>query len=1530
MTKKILSVVIAVVMVLSLVPMSVFAKTIEGPSTRSVDASYYYPVDTINTDKYYLIGLDVNGTIYLVMNYCDSSSKPSSGTNYYCADQNYDYHGYLAEAIFDTNNNIVGCSGWASTLENCAWKFVEQESGKYAIQSTQNSSYYLSFYNYNSSSTDCYPSYNSSNGAAWEWDANAHTLSQTNSGVTKYLEYLPTCKTFNNFYQARPLDAATNSITVKLYEAYIAPTHTVTVEHYYKGELKGTDTITGPEGSVHAINLLSAYDNYNYLYSIDYAYGLDGLNITIPAVDDAVATVTYADNEDKYNLTVNYINEYGAEAAPAHVEMLVAGAPYSVVSPTVEGFIADIELVEGTMPAQGLTVLVTYYDNSKTFAEVAAVVAPGLTFTNDDATYPWIAYVDPNNAQHRHVISSGNAAKKSSTSTLTLTVPAQVGDRLAFDYFCESESASYDYGTFKVNGVQKGANMGGLNQTWGHTLYTVEATDIVEGNVTFTWAYTKDSSVDSGADRFLLDNVVFYTPDYKHVVVNCINYITDVTFDTLTYNYEEGESFNIAFPDKTPAYSLNDGNTPIEGVMSGEEMVFNVYYTPLNTFTVTINYVVPAGYTAPDPYVNTQVFDGQTITVDSPVIEGLIPDRASVTVTVNGADVTETVTYHAPLTLAQAIGLDNSYTFVNDAYYPWTPVETAYLGHENYAQCGNKGINGTTSSLELTVPAVPGQTISFDYFCASEGASYDYGAFYINGERQFKVGGSSSAWVSKTYTLSETQAASGTVTYKWTYTKDDSLSSGYDALLVDNLVITDPVTHTVTINCELENGDTLGVVTHTVPEGTGYDFDYPEFEGYRPIAGNPVLEGTMSTGNVEYTVVYEPIPTHTLTITYVVDDAGFTGTVPPAYTHDYLEGEHYSVSAPAIYGYTPDVDPVAGDMGAQNVEVTVTYSRTTTIDEVLNVGDAQLIFTNNDANYPWLVITDSGVTGHENYATCGNHGVASSTSTLTLNLTGISAGDVLSFDHYVSSENAAKWDFGSLLINGVLATYTEDGATKNATFGGPNTTDWSTFKYVFKESDLTEGAVTVAWKYQKDGSGVGGDDIFKLDNVRVYTPEYRCVTVNCVLLDTSTVICSMDFSVEIGEQFTILLTDLNDPSLADYRPVEGSTDITGVMGDIDMTFDVVFEAIPAHKLTITYTCNGTELAPTVELNVVEGRDYSVTSPSFDNYIASTDVVSGNMGDADISVEVTYTSLPGHAEAITVPVGAAGWFFYHTGSMSNSFQSSNGGLSSGWNSSANVDDWACSPVVTLPDVGASLSFSVWTGSTYDEYYEIWISTAEIDSNTALGEAVAANGTTFIKVKDIAQAPKNAETVNVDLSQYSGQSIQYIFHHCGDDTHESIDQYYIYFGSIKLLGELNKPSVIATDVQIRSLTSDDIKKDLRFVYYVNYNDSYMMYNGDRYGSDGDNASRINSFWAILTYEYNSNTYNTRIDVSRLFYNNDHYVEFTVVLTNVPATFTSDISCQAYMKYSQVGASETTTESLGNPVIGNITTANPDNAN
>jgi hypothetical protein len=140
--------------------------------------------------------------------------------------------------------------------------------------------------------------------------------------------------------------------------------------------------------------------------------------------------------------------------------------------------------------------------NTQTFGFEDNAIPAGWT---NDATYPWtVVSTSPNNGHSgTYCIKSGNAGVGSSSSSISATFTFYDDGTITFKGGCwgEGTSTAWDKCIFEIDGVQKFAN--GALAAWN--IYSFQVT---AGTHTFTWKYTKDSSVNPTGDAFFVDSVV--------------------------------------------------------------------------------------------------------------------------------------------------------------------------------------------------------------------------------------------------------------------------------------------------------------------------------------------------------------------------------------------------------------------------------------------------------------------------------------------------------------------------------------------------------------------------------------------------------------------------------------------------------------------------------------------------------------------------------------------------------------------------------------------------------------------------------------------------------------------------------------------------------------------------------------------------------------------------------------------------------------------------------------------------------------
>ncbi|MBQ1893213.1 MAG: InlB B-repeat-containing protein, partial [Clostridia bacterium] len=159
---------------------------------------------------------------------------------------------------------------------------------------------------------------------------------------------------------------------------------------------------------------------------------------------------------------------------------------------------------------------------------------------------------------------------------------------------------------------------------------------------------------------------------------------------------------------------------------------------------------------------------------------------------------------------------------------------------------------------------------------------------------------------------------------RYTTSKNGYVINFYQYLTGDTTYYTtDPVAvtpneYTVTF----KDWDGTVLKTETVVEGGSATAPAnPTREGYTFTGWS--ADFTNVTSDLIVTAQYT-INSYTLTINYVKAEGG---TAASTYTQTYTYGASYSVTSPTVEGYTPDQAVVTGTMGAGNVTITVTYTK---------------------------------------------------------------------------------------------------------------------------------------------------------------------------------------------------------------------------------------------------------------------------------------------------------------------------------------------------------------------------------------------------------------------------------------------------------------------------------------------------------------------------------------------------------------------------------------------------------------------------
>ena len=332
-------------------------------------------------------------------------------------------------------------------------------------------------------------------------------------------------------------------------------------------------------------------------------------------------------------------------------------------------------------------------------------------FINDE-TYPW-AVVEGNNG---YCIQSSNAGVASSTSSISITKTfGEEGGTIEFDVqlMGEGTSTAYDKCIFSIDGSQIFA-IGALGEEWYPASYSVSA-----GEHTFTWSYTKDTSVDPTGDYFAVDNIVINETNINWattpiVVTETECALTELTPNTTYYvqvvgvigenNYESGF---VSFTTSPLLELVDDATTNGALIEANAGETIDVKLTGRTLYK--------------DTKWNTICLPFNVTLADSPLAGATAKTLASATVDGN----------HVSLTFGDAV----------DELVAGTPYIIKWAAaDENIV---DPVFNGVTinATAENNIEAAGGQVNFIGYYNAFEITSDDADIYYMTGNNELKYTG---------------------------------------------------------------------------------------------------------------------------------------------------------------------------------------------------------------------------------------------------------------------------------------------------------------------------------------------------------------------------------------------------------------------------------------------------------------------------------------------------------------------------------------------------------------------------------------------------------------------------------------------------------------------------------------------------------------------------------------------------------------------------------------------------------------------
>ena len=527
-----------------------------------------------------------------------------------------------------------------------------------------------------------------------------------------------------------------------------------------------------------------------------------------------------------------------------------------------------------------------------------------------------------------------------------------------------------------------------------------------------------------------------------------------------------------------------------------------------------------------------------------------------------------------------------------DLYARWgdkaSTVSVTY--HSNFAPDQTKTVNGIANNGQITVAAydntlgLPARTgYTFAGWKDNEGTS-----FSANDSARVNKDGSNdlyAQWTINRYNY--------TVEYYIDNEKKDSMTE----------------------TAQADFGDTINSYTDKCP--TGYAFD--------KVDNLPLTIGEDESANV--IKVFYKKNVFTLTIHYVYAEGG--GQAAEDYTASVTFGDSYNVTSPTIDGYTADTTVVSGTMPAENVEVTVTYSKRTDLSYTVH-------YYWNGTTTP--VKESKTVTGQTFNASVtekpiaieGYTPVSMASKTVTITI----GENVINFYYYKNVELTAVSD--SKVYNGSLQTisgYT--GAPEGVTFNGISAsgsgTDVGEYDVTFAEGTLNTVDTTNKYIVTKANNGqltitadataivvkIKGNTLTKTYDGNEYTVEgYDVVSIS----DTRYTATDFSFTGTAEAKGTNVKTDGYSMGLTAAQFTNTSENFSNVK------FEVTDGKLTINPRKVTLTSESGEKeydgTPLTKPNVTVGGDGFVTGEVTD--IKATGSVT-YVSDGEVTNTITYTT-----------------------------------------------------------------------------------------------------------------------------------------------------------------------------------------------------------------------------------------------------------------------------------------------------------------
>lgn len=473
-----------------------------------------------------------------------------------------------------------------------------------------------------------------------------------------------------------------------VFGTYTAIEHNLTIEYVDEmgNKLFDDHTETLTYGSV-----------YNVVSPVKSGYLADMLTVSGTIEGDTVIRVTYSPTGNQLNII--YIYKDSNTVFETHNETVETDVSYSVPSPVVPGYTADLAEVSGVMTAEGVTVSVYYSPNTYTVTFDAN--GGNCTVTEKTIVYNDIYGYD-------------------GTAYAALPTPIRVGYEFTGWYLGDTLITEETPVTRLEDHTLTAGWKGTEYQLTVRYLYEngLPAADEFTVRVAFGENYSVTPPDIPGYTA--VPSVVAGTMPAQNTIVT-VTYQKNSFLLTIRYLYEDGRE---AYPEQTQevmrgtAYSVPSpavtGHTPdidyVQGEGLTEDTTFTVTYFP-NEYTLTVHYRNENGTQLFEDYTAVLHY-GSAYSIQSPEYAGYTPSIPVVSGTMGATDQEVTVIYY-PGEVPEIISVDIEWGELSYEvlYTDWNPDTHSYgttsidpqTAGANYVKITNRSTINVSANVTVAI-----------------------------------------------------------------------------------------------------------------------------------------------------------------------------------------------------------------------------------------------------------------------------------------------------------------------------------------------------------------------------------------------------------------------------------------------------------------------------------------------------------------------------------------------------------------------------------------------------------------------------------------------------------------------------------------------------------------------------------------------------------------------------------------------------------------------------------------------------------